>query len=235
MHEATEDHMNFNTKNFKYVTKSFGDFVEEVGKGSKQYLRSLAANKPAETPANIFVDFPELSPDFCLPPQLESVARKAHSLPLRISGRVVMWLHYDVSCQTTGLDYFPELTLLSRLWPTCSVRYTARKDSFFIRHVMSCILASLPVHRAPVPTSLRRTRTCNHLWCTHTLRRRRFGQEMCYSSRRCGCTPLLRWRMSASRSMSSSGTSTLATRPEGTFMATGICRRTRRGGRRSRG
>lgn len=97
VHEAAESHMNFVTKNFRYVTKSFGDFVEELSKGSKQYLRSLAASKPTETPASISVDFPELSPDFCLPPQLEQVAQKAHSSPLRISGPVTMWLHYDVS------------------------------------------------------------------------------------------------------------------------------------------
>ena len=97
MHEAAETHMSFVTKNFKYVTKPFGDFVEELSKGSKQYLRSLAANKPVETPANLSIDFPELSPDFYLPPQLEQVVQHTHSSPLRISGPVTMWLHYDVS------------------------------------------------------------------------------------------------------------------------------------------
>lgn len=104
VHEAEETHMNFLTKNFKYVNKSFGDFIKELSKGSKQYLRSLAANKPVETPANISVDFPELSPDFCLPPQLEQVVQNAHSSPLRISGPVTMWLHYDVRDQKAGVD-----------------------------------------------------------------------------------------------------------------------------------
>lgn len=104
MHEAAESHMSFVTKNFQYVTKSFGDFVEELSRGSKQYLRSLAANKPAETPANISVDFPELSQDFCLPPQLEQVVQNAHSSPLRISGPVTMWLHYDVRYQRAEMN-----------------------------------------------------------------------------------------------------------------------------------
>lgn len=99
VHEAVETHMNFVTRNFNYVNKPFGDFVKELSKGSKQYLRSLAANMPVETPANISVDFPELSPDFCLPPQLEQVVKNAHSSPLRVSGPVTMWLHYDVRNQ----------------------------------------------------------------------------------------------------------------------------------------
>lgn len=152
MHEAAETHMNFVTKNFKYVTKSFGDFVEELSRGSKQYFRSLAANKPVETPANMSVDFPELSPDFCLPPQLEQVAHNAHSSPLRISGPVTMWLHYDVSPDSQSGPR-SELTFLSRLWPTFSARYAAPRDSSFIRHAMSSTLTSPQVPRAQVSTS----------------------------------------------------------------------------------
>lgn len=104
VHEATEQHMNFQTKNFKYCTKRFGDFVDQITTGSMQYLRSLATERPSEKAANLTADFPELALDFKLPPQLESVARNAHSSPLRISGPVTMWLHYDVRksfiCQT---------------------------------------------------------------------------------------------------------------------------------------
>ena len=104
VHEATDQHMNFQTKNFKYCTKRFGEFVDQISSGSMQYLRSLATERPSEKAANLTVDFPELALDFKLPPQLESVTRNAHSSPLRISGPVTMWLHYDVRkssiCQT---------------------------------------------------------------------------------------------------------------------------------------
>ena len=88
VHEATEQHMNFQTKNFSYCTKRFGDFVDQITAGSLQYLRSLATERPSEKAANLTVDFPELALDFKLPPQLESVTRNAHSSPLRISGDV---------------------------------------------------------------------------------------------------------------------------------------------------
>ena len=96
VHEASEPHMNFQTKNFRYSTKPFGDFVDKIAAGSMQYLRSLALDKPSEQPANFATDFPQLARDFTLPPSLGMVARNAHSSPLRISGPVAMWLHYDV-------------------------------------------------------------------------------------------------------------------------------------------
>lgn len=89
--------MDFNAKNFAYVTKNFGDFIDEVEKGEKLYLRSLSAVKPSEVPANIENDFTSLAQDFRLPPELEFVVKNAHSSPLRLSGPVIMWLHYDVS------------------------------------------------------------------------------------------------------------------------------------------
>ena len=88
--------MNFQIKNFKYSTKSFGDFVDQITAGSMQYLRSLSRDRPFEQPTNFAVDFPELATDFRLTPQLEIVAQNTHSSPLRISGPVTMWLHYDV-------------------------------------------------------------------------------------------------------------------------------------------
>ena len=104
VHEGVQQHMNFQRKNFSYRTKRFGDFVDQITAGSFQYLRSLATERPSEKAANLTVDFPELALDFKLPPQLEIVTRNAHSSPLRISGPVTMWLHYDVCksfiCQT---------------------------------------------------------------------------------------------------------------------------------------
>ncbi|APA15606.1 hypothetical protein sscle_15g103760 [Sclerotinia sclerotiorum 1980 UF-70] len=106
VHEASTEHMNFSSKNFTYVTKKFGDFLDEVEKGSKLYLRSLSAEKASELPADIVKDYPSISADFQLPLELASVTHNAHSSPLRISGPVNMWLHYDVManvlCQVRG-------------------------------------------------------------------------------------------------------------------------------------
>ncbi|QSZ35918.1 hypothetical protein DSL72_007040 [Monilinia vaccinii-corymbosi] len=106
VHEASSEHMSFSSKNFAYVTKKFGDFLDEVEKGSKLYLRSLSAEKASELPADIVKDYPTISADFQLPPELASVMNNAHSSPLRISGPVNMWLHYDVManvlCQVRG-------------------------------------------------------------------------------------------------------------------------------------
>ncbi|TGO32244.1 hypothetical protein BHYA_0336g00050 [Botrytis hyacinthi] len=106
VHEASSENMNFSSKNFAYVTKKFGDFLDEVEKGSKLYLRSLSAEKASELPADIVKDYPAISADFKLPPELASVTDNAHSSPLRISGPVNMWLHYDVManvlCQVRG-------------------------------------------------------------------------------------------------------------------------------------
>lgn len=88
--------MDFRKKNFSYATKPFGAFVSQIKGGAKQYLRSLAAEQPAVKPADITTDFPPLQPDFKLPHQLSMVEQNAHSAPLRISGPVTMWLHYDV-------------------------------------------------------------------------------------------------------------------------------------------
>lgn len=91
--------MSFQEKNFDYVTKPFGTFVDEIITGSRQYLRSISSVEPSERPTELTVDFPELARDFRLPPELDYVTRNAHSSPLRISSDVVMWLHYDVSAQ----------------------------------------------------------------------------------------------------------------------------------------
>ncbi|KAI9821907.1 MAG: tRNA methyltransferase ppm2 [Pycnora praestabilis] len=106
VHEATTEQMDFQNKNFSYVTKPFGDFLGAINEGRKLYLRSLASDKPAELPADLSRDYPELAGSFQLPPELATVAENAHSSPLRISGPVIMWLHYDVManilCQVRG-------------------------------------------------------------------------------------------------------------------------------------
>lgn len=97
VHEAQSNHMNFRKKNFDYTTKEFGVFMDEISEGSRQYLRSISSEQPLKKAANFEKDFPEIQNDFTLPPQLSFVQEHAHSSPLRISGPVAMWLHYDVS------------------------------------------------------------------------------------------------------------------------------------------
>ena len=97
VHEAETRKMDFNAKNFRYVTKSFESFAEEVKLGGRLYLRALASDEPAGKPAELGKDFPALGADFILPPELAFVAENSFSSVLRISGPVDMWLHYDVS------------------------------------------------------------------------------------------------------------------------------------------
>ncbi|KAE8352640.1 tRNA wybutosine-synthesizing protein 4 [Aspergillus coremiiformis] len=120
VHEAQSEHMSFQTKNFSYTTKAFGTFMDEVFAGDRQYLRSISAEQPTKLPANLAVDFPNLSDDFRLPEPLSVVTDNAHSSPLRISGPVTLWLHYDVManvlCQIRG-----EKRLI--LFPPSDVQY----------------------------------------------------------------------------------------------------------------
>lgn len=96
MHDSKSNNMNFQSKNFSYTTKGFGTFIDEVYEGSRQYLRSLSLENPSAAPANFSLDFPGLANDFKLPNELFLVHENAHSSPLRISGPVTLWLHYDV-------------------------------------------------------------------------------------------------------------------------------------------
>lgn len=89
--------MNFQSKNFAYETKPFGAFLEDVHAGGRQYLRSISADQPTKAPANLGTDYPSLNDDFRLPGYMAQVMENVHSSPLRISGPVTMWLHYDVS------------------------------------------------------------------------------------------------------------------------------------------
>ncbi|EEA28289.1 tRNA methyltransferase ppm2 [Talaromyces marneffei ATCC 18224] len=106
VHEAQSDHMNFQRKNFSYKTKDFGTFMDEINQGSRQYLRSISSDQPAKKAASFEQDFPEIKDDFALPEQLNFARDNTHSSPLRVSGPVTMWLHYDVManvyCQIRG-------------------------------------------------------------------------------------------------------------------------------------
>ncbi|MCJ1474726.1 tRNA methyltransferase ppm2 [Lambiella insularis] len=96
VHEATNRVMNFQEKNFNYVTKNFEVFIDEIVSGQPQYLRSLSSTESANKAANFEVDYPSIAQDFKVPHELGLVTDNLHSSVLRISGQVTMWLHYDV-------------------------------------------------------------------------------------------------------------------------------------------
>ncbi|MCJ1246499.1 tRNA methyltransferase ppm2 [Trapelia coarctata] len=106
VHESDGQAMNFQRKNFRYVRKPFGKFIDDISAGKMQYLRSLSKDGPADTPANFTSDFESISEDFQVPVELSMVMENFHSSVLRISGPVAMWLHYDVManvlCQLRG-------------------------------------------------------------------------------------------------------------------------------------
>ncbi|KAK3721057.1 tRNA methyltransferase ppm2 [Vermiconidia calcicola] len=106
VHSSKDEKMDFQKKNFSYETREFGPFIDAAERGEKVYLRSLSKGAPSERPTNIYEDFPEIAQDFRLPEELAYVVANMHSMPLRISGPVTMWLHYDVManvlCQIKG-------------------------------------------------------------------------------------------------------------------------------------
>ena len=100
VHVSDTPEMNFLDKNFTYTRKSFGDFMHSVANGQKEYLRATSSTNPTEKATHLQDDFPTLAEDFQLPKELAYVTENEHSSPLRVSGPVAMWLHYDVStCQ----------------------------------------------------------------------------------------------------------------------------------------
>ena len=104
VHDATSKTMNFLAKDFKYTTLHFADFLAKISAGAPMYLRAISTD--TSTPTTLAADFPDLSPDFQLPPELHTITTTMHSSVLRISGPVAMWLHFDVManiyCQIQG-------------------------------------------------------------------------------------------------------------------------------------
>lgn len=105
--------MDFNSKNFAYVTDSFGSIMNKLQSGARVYLRALSRNKPSEMPAKLEEDFPRLAEDFTLPPEMGLIKDRLFSSVLRLSGRVNMWLHYDVSSHLLSMAAC-SLSLLGR-------------------------------------------------------------------------------------------------------------------------
>jgi len=88
--------MNSLEKNFRYATRTFERFINDIVAGKLQYLRALSHVNALNRPANFASDFASIAGDFQLPPELELAMHNHHSSVLRISGPVSMWLHYDV-------------------------------------------------------------------------------------------------------------------------------------------
>jgi tRNA wybutosine-synthesizing protein 4 len=106
IHECDSDRMTFKDKNFQYVKKPFGAFIDGILGGSKSYLRAVSSNQPNKHPTKLEDDFPTIAADFRLPEIFGFIKDNLHSSPLRISGPVAIWLHYDVLanilCQIQG-------------------------------------------------------------------------------------------------------------------------------------
>ncbi|KAF2129601.1 LCM-domain-containing protein [Dothidotthia symphoricarpi CBS 119687] len=106
IHDCSSDRMTFKDKNFQYVKRSVSDFFDGIATGSKAYLRAVSSSQPNKLPTKLEDDFPSIAADFRIPEIFEAVKSSHHSSPLRISGPVSLWLHYDVLanvlCQIRG-------------------------------------------------------------------------------------------------------------------------------------
>lgn len=131
VHECRPDtsKMDFNSKNFAYVRDSFETVMTKMQAGGRLYLRSLSHEKPSEQPANLEKDFPRLAEDFCLPSELDYVSRNLFSSVLRVSGKVTMWLHYDVGTSSPGPGQCVSADcVISRSWPMFTRRLWAANE-----------------------------------------------------------------------------------------------------------
>lgn len=108
IHQSPSLHLNEETKDFAYTTQQFGAFLSAANAGEHVYLRAPSTSSPSNNPTNLATDFPTIASDFALPYPLQHVQDHAHSSPLRISGPVSAWLHYDVManilCQIRGTN-----------------------------------------------------------------------------------------------------------------------------------
>ncbi|CAI6276755.1 unnamed protein product [Periconia digitata] len=96
IHESTASRMTFQSKNFQYTKTSVGTFLDGIAAGSKTYLRATSSTQANKLPTKLEEDFPTIAPDFQLSPIFSFAQTHLHSSPLRISGPVALWLHYDV-------------------------------------------------------------------------------------------------------------------------------------------
>ena len=102
IHVTTERNMDFKAKNFTYETCAMRDLIDKAAAsspttGTMFYLRHVGEGKDARSvrPALLHEDFPDLAPDFTLPPLFDS--ERLFSSILRVSSaRLRVWTHYDV-------------------------------------------------------------------------------------------------------------------------------------------
>ncbi|KAH7394983.1 hypothetical protein DE146DRAFT_66976 [Phaeosphaeria sp. MPI-PUGE-AT-0046c] len=120
VHECASDRMTFKDKNFQYVKRSTAEFLDGIAQGSRAYLRATSSSQPNKLPTKLEDDFPAIAADFKTPDIFDIVKSNLHSSPLRISGPVSLWLHYDVLsnilCQVRG-------TKTLHLYPPADVKY----------------------------------------------------------------------------------------------------------------
>ncbi|KAL1655915.1 tRNA methyltransferase ppm2 [Didymella pomorum] len=98
VHECSSSAMTFRTKNFTYEKRSVSSFFSSISKGASSYLRAISSTQPNKLPTRLEDDFSPIAADFNIPTLCRSVINDDtyHSSPLRISGPVSLWLHYDV-------------------------------------------------------------------------------------------------------------------------------------------
>jgi tRNA wybutosine-synthesizing protein 4 len=110
IHECASERMTFKDKNFSYVKKPFGGFLDGIVAGAQTYLRSVSSAQPNRLPTKLEDDFSNIAGDFVIPESLNVIRDSLHSSPLRISGPVALWLHYDVLanvlCQVCRHDIY---------------------------------------------------------------------------------------------------------------------------------
>ncbi|KAH3944568.1 leucine carboxyl methyltransferase [Parastagonospora nodorum] len=120
VHECNSDRMTFKDKNFQYVKRTTGEFLDGIAQGTKSYLRAVSSSQPNKLPTKLEDDFPEIAADVKIPEIFDAITPNIHSSPLRISGPVSLWLHYDVLsnilCQIRG-------TKTLHLYPPSDVKY----------------------------------------------------------------------------------------------------------------
>ncbi|KAF4982543.1 hypothetical protein FZEAL_1853 [Fusarium zealandicum] len=107
--------LDFNSKNFRYVTETFKAFMDKAARGEALYLRALSGERPSETPANLVEDFPSLAEDFRLPTQLSHVMANVYA-QVRGSKRMILFPPTDVNhlafapgASSSSLDVFSGL------------------------------------------------------------------------------------------------------------------------------
>ena len=96
VHECANKQMAFQSKNFRIKEMRCGDFIDSIVGGHLAYFRAVGM-QDKRAPAKLRRDFPNLDSDFLFYEALNVLDSGVHSSVLRISGKVNMWLHYDVS------------------------------------------------------------------------------------------------------------------------------------------